>query len=58
MGWQIFVVTVLIIYIAYTVRDIAAYLKTTTEVKTKRDLALIKEVESLKHEVEALKKRH
>ena len=58
MDWNILVVTVIVIYVAYTVRDIAACLERTTEVKTKRDLALIKEIENLKREVEALKKRY
>ena len=58
MDWSILVITVIVIYVAYTVRDIAAYLERTTEAKTKRDLAIIKEIENLKREVEALKKRY
>lgn len=58
MDWSILVITVIVIYVAYTVRDIAAYLERTTKAKTKRDLALIKEIENLKREVEALKKRY
>lgn len=58
MDWSILVITAIVIYVAYTVRDIAAYLERIAEAKTKRDLALIKEIENLKREVEALKKRY
>lgn len=58
MDWRIIVVIMIVAYIAYVVRDIESYLKKTTEVKTKRDLALVKEIESIKHEIENLKKRY
>lgn len=58
MDWRLIVVIMIVTYIAYVVRDIEVYLKKTTEVKTKRDLALVKEIENLKHEIENLKKRY
>lgn len=58
MDWRIIVVIMIVTYVAYVVREIEVYLKKTTEVKTKRDLALVKEIENLKHEIENLKKRH
>lgn len=58
MDWRIIVVIMIVTYIAYVVRDIEIYLKKTTEVKTKRDLELVKEIENLKHEIENLKKRY
>lgn len=58
MDWRIIVIIMIVTYIAYVVRDIETYLKKTTEVKTKRDLALVKEIENLKQEVENLKKRY